>query len=210
MGYIYKIYNDINEKVYIGQTSLTVEHRFKEHLTKAKTKERENLPLYNAMKKYGIEHFFVETIEKTDNLQEREKYWIQYYDSYNNGYNATLGGEGNSKIDHDLVISLYLKYKNATVVANLIGSERHAISRILKSHGIEIMTPSEIMKLNKSKPIGQYDKDTLQIINIYPSAAEAGRKIGKSPAHIIKCANGVRQTAYGYKWKYIKEEEKNQ
>lgn len=154
MGYIYKIYNDINEKVYIGQTSLTVEHRFKEHLTKAKTKERENLPLYNAMKKYGIEHFFVETIEKTDNLQEREKYWIQYYDSYNNGYNATLGGEGNSKIDHDLVISLYLKYKNATVVANLIGSERHAISRILKSHGIEIMTPSEIMKLNKSKPIG--------------------------------------------------------
>jgi len=50
--------------------------------------------LYKAFNKYGIENFTFEEIEQVDNsiLDEREKYWIEYYDSYFNGYNSTLGG----------------------------------------------------------------------------------------------------------------------
>jgi hypothetical protein len=46
------------------------------------------------MRKYGIENFFVEKIEECeeDRLDEREIYWIQKYNSFNDGYNSTLGG----------------------------------------------------------------------------------------------------------------------
>ena len=39
-------------------------------------------------------------IEKTDNPNEREKYWINYYNSFNDGYNATKGGEGSPTLDY--------------------------------------------------------------------------------------------------------------
>ena len=93
MAYIYKIVNDINNKVYIGKTEFSIEKRFKEHCRDSK-KEHQNRPLYNAMNKYGIEHFKIELIEECNNPEEREIYWIQHFDSYKNGYNATLGGDG--------------------------------------------------------------------------------------------------------------------
>lgn len=58
MGFIYKIYNDVNNKVYVGQTNGTIEERFKQHLKKVNSVDRKTYPLYNAMRKYGIEHFF--------------------------------------------------------------------------------------------------------------------------------------------------------
>ena len=94
MGYIYRIYNDINEKSYIGLTTNTVETRWKKHLTNSAFVKYH---LYDAMRLYGIEHFFIEMIENVEDkyLAEREQYWIQYYDSFHNGYNETQGGEGN-------------------------------------------------------------------------------------------------------------------
>jgi hypothetical protein len=48
------------------------------------------------MRKYGIENFDIKEIECVDNkeLSEREMYWIKYYNTYYDGYNATKGGEG--------------------------------------------------------------------------------------------------------------------
>ena len=60
MSYIYKIINDINDKVYIGQTSYSLETRFKEHLYKVNL----DRPLYRAMRKYGIDNFHIEEIVK--------------------------------------------------------------------------------------------------------------------------------------------------
>ena len=73
MGYIYKITNDINDKIYIGKTEFNIEKRFQEHI-KDSEKLYKNRPLYNAMNKYGIEHFKIELIEETNNTEEREKY----------------------------------------------------------------------------------------------------------------------------------------
>lgn len=98
MGLIYCISNDINEKKYIGLTTQTLEKRWKEHCRSAKNiKMIEKRPLYDAMNKYGIEHFSIIIIEDNiDNniLPQREQYWIKYYNSYYNGYNATIGGDG--------------------------------------------------------------------------------------------------------------------
>lgn len=92
MSFIYKITNLLNGKCYIGKTDIhTVQERFKEHVKDSK-KYLER-PLYRAFNKYGIENFKVEEIEQCniEDSCEREKYWIEYYSSFKNGYNATLG-----------------------------------------------------------------------------------------------------------------------
>ena len=59
-GFIYKITNDINDKVYIGKTTLSsVEDRFQEHLKDSQRVRFEKRPLYNAISKYGIENFHI-------------------------------------------------------------------------------------------------------------------------------------------------------
>lgn len=89
--WIYKITNQVNSKVYIGQTN-NLERRRKEHWFRYDR----NQPLYQAFNKYGRDSFKMEGIEFVENYNEREKYWIAFYDSYGKGgYNATRGGEEN-------------------------------------------------------------------------------------------------------------------
>ena len=95
MGYIYKITNKVNNKVYIGQTIRTIEERYQRHLSEAK--RHTNRPLYDSMNHYGYENFCVEQVVEASNdeLNELETFYIAYYDSTNptKGYNLTLGGD---------------------------------------------------------------------------------------------------------------------
>ena len=79
MAYIYRIWNDINNKNYIGKTLNTIEKRWKEHCNDYRKNHCENRPLYKAMNKYGLEHFHIEQVEEcsVDLLSEREIYWIE-------------------------------------------------------------------------------------------------------------------------------------
>lgn len=94
MGYIYKIRNVLNNRIYIGQTTRWPQDRFEEHLAAAKRKGRKT-PLHRAMERNPT-MFELAIIEECPNysLDSREIYWIAKYDSYNNGYNATIGGKG--------------------------------------------------------------------------------------------------------------------
>lgn len=96
MGYIYKITNTVNNKVYIGQTVQTVEERYQKHLFEAR--QHTNRYLYDAMNHYGYDKFNIEAIEVCNDefLDAREKYWISYYKSNDRcfGYNMTEGGGG--------------------------------------------------------------------------------------------------------------------
>ena len=98
MGYIYQIYCDLEEisSVYIGKTTRTAEERFKEHLEEARHGRR-NFKFYNAINKYGEEHFHFLVLGEypEKDLNQWEIYWIDYYNSFINGWNSTLGGDGN-------------------------------------------------------------------------------------------------------------------
>ena len=100
MGYIYKIINIKNQKIYIGQTTKKrPTDRFSQHkyLALHPQQEKNISYLHRAMKSDGIDNFKFEIIEQVDNLllNEREKYWIKQYNSLApNGYNLTVGGQG--------------------------------------------------------------------------------------------------------------------
>jgi len=97
-GYIYKITNLINNKIYIGQVyNKSIEARFNRHCDGANPKSKSYLS--RAIYKYGKDNFKYEQIEECysiKELNEREQFWIAYYNSTNNtiGYNLTSGGEG--------------------------------------------------------------------------------------------------------------------
>lgn len=203
MAYIYKIINDINDKVYIGKTEFNIEKRFKEHCRDSK-KGYENRPLYNAMNKYGIEHFSIEEIEETNNPEEREKYWIEYYGSFKYGYNATIGGDGRPYLDYDLVISTYKELKNATETAKKLGIYEESVRNILKIKNEYIYSSSEVNQMKLSHIIKQYDLKG-NYIQSFPSARAAAEAIkGKGCSHgvishITDVCKGIRKTAYGFK-----------
>lgn len=93
---IYKITNKINGKSYIGK-SINAELRMKRHTFHSEHIRFPNKTLYKALEKYGKENFsfdIIETDVPTDKLNEREQYWIAYYDTVQNGYNETIGGDG--------------------------------------------------------------------------------------------------------------------
>lgn len=100
---IYKITNDINDKVYIGQTIKSLDERIRNH--RSSMMSGVDTHLYNAMRKYGWEHFKFEILVETDNqstLNELEAYYINKFDSIRHGYNMIPGGRQNP-MDFDTV-----------------------------------------------------------------------------------------------------------
>ena len=89
--WIYKITNIQNNKVYIGQTIRPIEQRFHRHLNDALNNILDT-HLARAIRKYGKDSFIIEEIDNAqtqDELNQKEQYWIRYYNSVKDGYNET-------------------------------------------------------------------------------------------------------------------------
>jgi group I intron endonuclease len=96
---IYKAQNKITQKVYIGKTIKTLNERKKSHLNKSKMGVKSHF--YDSIRKYGEESFIWSEIIKCDNittLNEMELFFIEKFDSFKNGYNMTIGGDGGDTI----------------------------------------------------------------------------------------------------------------
>ena len=226
---IYKIENKQTNEKYIGQ-SIHIQQRFKEHI-KGNKKPLSNID--RNIQKYGKDNFLFEIIEECsqEKLNEREIYWIAYFDSFRNGYNNTPGGNDTScavKVNEKPVEQYTLDgkyittYKSTCEASRQTGIEQSNIVYCCNNHprykhagcfqwkyvnDNKIIIPI-LVKIHstKKREIGQYNSNN-KLISIFPSAMEAERQTQINHRHISECCNKQRKTAGGYHWKYIEAED---
>lgn len=201
LGVIYKITNLLNGKSYIGQT-VDFERRKKDHL-----KAKDNYAIHAAIQKYGQEKFSWEVIEDNipkELLNERESFWIEYYNTYSDGYNETKGGDDAAHLvqwihdNKNQHVEQALKNLEKAQQSNELNRERHLTQLAsVRQKGI-----------NKTKRrVKCIEKDL-----IFESLAEAERwsmseendnHKKANHQHISKVCSGKRKTCGGYHWTYL-------
>lgn len=122
---IYKATNIVNGKVYIGQTVKTLEERKAGHIESSKNPV---FRFHKAIARYGIDNFkweVIDTATSIDELNQKEGYWIEFYNSYRNGYNGTKG-------DLNPMNCSYVKEKHDKTMRS--EEVRQKISNTMKQH----------------------------------------------------------------------------
>ena len=188
---IYKIQNKLNGKIYIGQ-SKHIYQRWKQH----KSCQKPNAILTIAFQKYGIDNFSFEIIEECNqkDLDEKEKYWIKYYNSYEDGYNLTRGGASGFYYDIEKVWEVFQQTNNIAHTAKIIGCHETTVRNIVHAYGVNLS------KVSDNKAVWQIDPQTLNIIKEYPSITDAASACKIDRAGISLVLSGKHKSAGGYLW----------
>lgn len=229
MGYIYKITNIVNNKCYIGQTIQDPIKRWQGH--KNAIKNGKGCPyLVNAMKKYGCDNFNFKVLIITFDsmLDDIETENILKYNSLTpNGYNILERRKGiKTTIDGTNAV------KNINISERMKKSEKwqkavrekrvgwtnghkhkneiiQKISQSVKQYysknkhdAVDVLKHREAMARAVGKKIEQLDKETLEVVHIYPSIREAARMIGCARS-LIYSAIKNQTCGYGYRWNYV-------
>lgn len=141
-GRIYIIRNTINNKVYVGQTIVSIKLRFQNHLSAARNNK--DYVIGKAIRKYGEDKFYVELLEEClkEELNEREKYWISFFKSTNNkyGYNLSIGGHHpftTKVLDKEKIFSLFNKGIPAYKIAKILHVGVPKITQVLQDNNIK-------------------------------------------------------------------------
>ena len=229
MGYIYKITNLVNQKSYIGLTTLTPKKRWEQHLQSA---NNPNSSSYNelfkkAIRKYGKENFLIETIDEAESLEElkqKEQYWIEYFNTYafkenSNGYNMTLGGDSPT-------FTYSIKIKRVDIMT---GEEVEFFNSIAEAQrkyhrGIENLIQNDaITQIPKGytwlKQEENYDKEKIykkfnivcqldlngKLLNYWLNAEIASENTNTSVGNLRSCLVGQRKKANEFQWCYYKD-----
>ena len=206
MAYIYQIINQLNGKMYIGKTEYNPpERRWKQHVNESHKTRNRHRALYGAMHKYGEDNFSFIVLEETNNPNEREQYYIQKFDTYHNGYNETLGGDGSAYLElpEQEICQFYVEGTHSLKdTAEHFGHDILTIKRILYKYNIPIV-PSHIVSFEKRKrAVAKLDPNTQEILEVFSCVKDAEAKC-PTGKHIGQVCTGKRKTAGGYAWKYI-------
>lgn len=200
MGVIYKATCNITGKSYIGQT-IDFERRKQEHLT-----AKDDYVFHKALRKYGSNNFSWAILEECEDtfLNERERYWISYYNTFKEGYNLTEGGD-----DAHALVS-WIKSNPDKAKENALHGLKYA-QQYNEEHREE-----HLKQLASARQKGvDTVKRKIKCIELnleFDSIADAERwsqtsdnPNGKICHHqqISKVCSGQRQTTGGYHWQYI-------
>lgn len=215
MAYIYKITNKVNGKIYIGETTRTVQIRWNQHKTRAKDK-RYTEYLYLAMRKYGIENFAVEQIAECAD-EDRFKVETEYITKLRsyvgfedcNGYNLVLSQDGPAPINKQEVLNCWNDGLTVVQISERLHLNVKTIRHILRAVNVtEDMTLArrkEHSGEHSRKPVNQYTMNG-GLIKTFESASAAARFLNKYSSQISRACVGDTLTAYGYIWQYTDDD----
>lgn len=233
-GIIYKVTNIKNNKIYIGQTTKTLEERIYYHYYRADhSLNITHTHFINAIRKYGKENFKWEQIDIADTREEldnKEIYWIKYYNSVENGYNIQDGG---NKYDTDKfslacggcpffayrVNGEYLgEFINRTTfgkkfgiadthVGDLLNNKYNSCNGIIAIKKEDFTEESLQQKLKNAKqsfrPFIAINMKTLTEYGPFTSIKECREQLKLKNNHIGEVLKGQRKSQEGYIFKFI-------
>lgn len=212
-GSIYCITNKITRQQYVGQTIRSIYYRFGQHVDDA-LKRKLNTKLSQSIRDYGERAFLVEELEVCDftELNKKERYWIQQKDTYHNGLNDTLGGEGNKIVDENIekeIIEIYTKTHNHILICTTYHISKDTLKKILVDNNI-IKENEPFIKNNYSNAIAAVDPQTGEIIERFESQSAAGRWLqqkglskicdARKISPLLSKAADKNNVYCGYKW----------
>lgn len=179
---IYKITNQLNNKTYIGQ-SCDIERRWREHRNSLYSSHCYDYPLYRALRKYGLENFSFEILEKCslEELNDKERDYIDKYNSIlPNGYNQTLGGQNSkpSLLTKEEVKEIKDLLKTSSLTQEEIG-HKFSVSQNTIS---DINTGYTWIEKNCSYPIRKYSISKKKYFCI-----DCGKEISKKAERCKEC-----------------------
>lgn len=199
VGYIYKIYNDVNDKIYIGQTITTLKDRWHGHMSAALNNEKCKSALYRAMRKYGRDKFHIEEIDRLQystkeeliaNLNKLEQQRIIDYKSlsHQNGYNFEKGGNNKTvpgrrvcKYDLELnYLDVYISLEEAGRQNNLDGGTIwHVCNHLMYTAGgyVWAYEGEEPVRPNYDKVYKRPKKEKVYVSKAMPPDIKRQRKI---------------------------------
>lgn len=169
-GIIYCAYNKINQKRYIGQTIQRLCERKNAHYTK-----NPDIYFHRALHKYAKEDFVwsvIDTAQSKNELDEKEAFWIKYYDTLDptKGYNLLPGGDNKNPTKEQI---------------------QYARNKFVEKYS----NNSKTVKCKKNILC-------LETGEVFKSAAKASKCTGIHHGHITEAANGKLKTAGGFHWKW--------
>ena len=224
-GFIYCIKNDINLLLYIGQTTRTISIRFTQHKSESKINQYNSL-IHQAMKKYGVSHFYVEELlkiechTKDELYNELNKKEIEYIARYNtvrpNGYNISSGGENARnprKIDfytnNGEFVKCYDSVSSASIDNNITeaavynlcnGKTSYSSVGVFRYHG-NLFNEFPVVDLRNKEPVDVYNTIGYYICTC-DSFADAAIRFQTSPACICGVCNGEHSHSNYFVFRY--------
>lgn len=206
-GVIYKATCTISGKSYIGQT-VNFENRKKQHIWAT-----DDYVFHKAIRKYGKENFNWEILEECEvnQLDEKEIYWIAYYDTYNNGYNMTEGGDNataleNWKKTHKDEVKVMATKNLEKAMESLYANKEKWMENLAIARKKGIDTVKRKVRCVELK----LDFDSIADAERWSTSSENPNEKKSTHQGIGRVCRGERHTCGGYHWIYIdNKEEKN-
>ena len=191
---IYKIENLINGNKYIGQSNNITKRWGAEKRTAFNEKDpRYDYPLSRALRKYGVENFSFEIIEECniEQLNERERYWVSYYDSFYNGYNQTLGGDSPKNAPKEKIIGIIKDLENTDMYHREIAEKWNISQEMVQGintgrYWFQENKDYPLQKNHKSKSHHIVNKQIIDKKHYY--CEQCGAEITRKAMLCIECA----------------------
>lgn len=188
---------------YVGK-SVNLQKRFYDHKCKS------GQWIDNEIEKYGEENFDFIILEycSVNTLEEREKYWIAYYDTFNNGYNKTRGGCGKLKYNYDEIISLWNKGYNCNDIMSVLHCSDGVVTTALRCNNISEDEVRKRVQQDKIRSMIAYDITTKTPLKIFHNYTDIEICLNHSiDRDALRHAlhNPFQNKAYGYYWNYLSE-----
>jgi group I intron endonuclease len=210
---VYRVQNKQNNKVYIGISEKSLEERKKDHIKKSK--KGKSYAFQQAIATHGADAFKweqIDTATTTDELAKKEKEYILKYNSKEEGYNQSQGGEIQKSVyQYDISTEkLVEKFSNLTDAGAKFNLTKQDLSKVCLSvnkvsNGF-VWSYSSTFPIhindNRRKIVQQFSLEG-EFINEFKSVSEASKLTGCNKTGIGKVSRRERKSCGGYLWRYI-------